>query len=202
MKKVFQASLVLLMLIGFAKASFAVPGTITLDSKINGGGEYKNGINILFEAGTYEFSVVNGGWNAWFLHSGGVAGCNSEGANCTTGWMWTMDIYQPSTSTYYRLGSKVDKYDTQDKAYNAHANDYLVLTQPSDGDLWFYIKDGQPGHGNTYAYDNAGAVTFGVSLVPGPNPGPVAPEPVSSILFVAGGATFGFRRFWNKRKTS
>jgi hypothetical protein len=28
----------------------------------------------------------------------------------------------------------------------------------------------------------------------------VVPEPVSSILFVAGGATLGFRRFWKKRK--
>lgn len=201
MRKLLLTGLMLVLLIVFAQASFAVPGTITLDSRINGGGEYTNGVKFLFEAGTYEFSVVNGGWNAWFLHSGGVAGCNSEGANCTTGWMWTMDIYQPSTSTYFRLGSKADKYNTQDKAYNAHANDYLVLTQPSDGDLWFYVKDGQPGDGNRYAYDNAGSVTFDVALVPGPNPSPVAPEPVSSVLFLIGGAAFGFRRFLSTRKT-
>jgi hypothetical protein len=30
----------------------------------------------------------------------------------------------------------------------------------------------------------------------------VTPEPVSSILFVAGGATLGLRRFWKKRKTT
>jgi hypothetical protein len=30
----------------------------------------------------------------------------------------------------------------------------------------------------------------------------VIPEPISSILFVTGGATLGFRRFWKKRKTA
>ncbi|MCK5506187.1 MAG: PEP-CTERM sorting domain-containing protein [Thermodesulfovibrionia bacterium] len=31
--------------------------------------------------------------------------------------------------------------------------------------------------------------------------GTVVPEPVSTILFVTGGATLGFRRFWKKRRT-
>lgn len=199
MKKVLMASLMILLIIGLAKASFAVPGSITLNSATNSGGEYSNGINFLFGAGTYKFSVVSGGWNAWF-GSTGVTGCNQGGANCTTGWMWSMDIYQPSTSTYFRLGSKIDRYDTQSKALSAHAGDSLVLNQYTDSDLWFFVKDGNPGDGKKYVWDNSGSVTFAVSSGSGPS-NPVAPEPVSSILFVIGGATLGFRRFWNKRKS-
>lgn len=200
MKKVLLTSLMLLVIIGIAQVSFAVQSPITLNSLTNSGGEYSNGINLFFEAGTYEFSVLSGGWNAWFSNSGGVSGCNSEGANCTTGWMWSMDIYQPNTSTYFRLGNKTDKYDSQAKALSAHAGDYLVLNQTTDSDLWFFIKDGNPGDGKRLVGDNYGSVTFAVSLKSDPNINPVAPEPVSSILFAVGGATIGFRRFWNKRR--
>ncbi|MEW6599645.1 MAG: PEP-CTERM sorting domain-containing protein [Nitrospirota bacterium] len=201
MKKVLLAGVMLLLIIGMANISFAVPGTITLDSNANGGGDYFNGISFFFEAGTYEFSVADGGWNAWFYPSGkGTQACDSDGANCQYGWMWTADIYQESTSSYFRLGSKTVKYDSQEKAYNAHASDFLVLDNPSDGNLWFYVKDGQPGDSDSLAHDNAGLVTFNVARVSGPNPIPVVPEPVSSILFIAGAATLGFRRFRNKTK--
>jgi len=195
MKKVLLACLSVLFIIGIASASFAVPAQMTLDSKIDSSGDYQDGINFLFEAGKYEFSVVSGAWNAW----SGVSGCDSNGANCATGWMWSMDIFQPSTSTYYRLGSKVDRYDSPDKALSAHASDYLILNQPADGDLWLFVKDGNPGEGKTFTGDNSGSVTFAISSVPSPNPVPVAPEPVSSILFIAGGATLGFRRFRNNK---
>lgn len=195
MKKVLLAGIMIMLIIGLAKTGFAVPGSITLDSAIDSGGEYTTGINLLFEAGTYEFSVVSGGWNAWFIGSGQVSGCDSEGANCTKGWLWSMDIYQPSTSTYFRLGNHTDRYDTESKALSAHAGESLVLNQPTDGDLWFFIKDGNPGDGKRLVGDNYGSVTFAVSPVP------VVPEPISAILFVIGGATLGLRRFWNKRKS-
>ncbi|MBI5663915.1 MAG: hypothetical protein HZC49_02315 [Nitrospirae bacterium] len=186
MKKVLLAGLMILLIIGLAKASFAVPGSITLNSAIESGGDYSNGINIWFEAGTYDFSVVSGGWNAW----SNVSGCSSQGTDCLTGWMWSMDIYQPSTSTSFRLGSKIDRYETQSQALSAHASDHLVLNQPTDGDLWFYIKDGIPGDGKLFVSDNTGSVTVAV-----------APEPMGTILFVVGGATFGLRRFLNKRRS-
>lgn len=200
MKKLLLMSLMLILIVGFAKASFAVPGSITLDSTINSGGDYTNGINIWFDAGTYEFSVLSGGWNAW-SKSTGVSGCDQNGANCSTGWMWSMDIYQPGTSSYYRLGNKTDRYDTQSNALSAHTGEYLVLNQTTNSDLWFFVKDGIPGDGKKYVWDNSGLVTFGVSQISGPNPSPVAPEPVSSVLFVIGGAAFGFRRFLSTRKT-
>jgi hypothetical protein len=106
-----------------------------------------------------------------------------------------MDIYQPITSTKYRLGSKVDRYETDVLAYNAHSSDVLSLNQASDGYLWFFIKDGNPGDGKSLVGDNSGSVTASINLVH-------APEPVSSLLFLVGGATLGFRRLRNKIKTS
>lgn len=182
----------ILFLIGLATNSFAVPSSITLNSAEESGADESYGINLFFEAGTYDFSVVSGGWNAWFK-STGVTGCDQNGANCATGWMWSMDIYQPSTSTYFRLGSKIDRYDSQSKAFSAYASDHLVLNQATDGNLWFFVKDGNPGNPgdkDRYVWDNSGSVTVAV-----------APEPVSSTLFILGGATLGFVRFRNKRKS-
>jgi len=196
MKKAFTACVFILLIMGVASPGFAKQEYITLDSTINSGGNYSDGINLFFETGTYEVSVVSDAWNPWF-NSTGVSGCDSSGANCDTGWMWSMDIYQPDTSTYFRLGSKTDKYADASMAYSAHAGDYLTIDQTSDGDLWFFIKDGNPSDGQNFVWDNSGSVTASISSTSISTA--VAPEPISSLLFVIGGATFGLRRFWGKK---
>ena len=55
---------------------------------------------------------------------------------------------------------------------------------PTSGRLWLAFND-------SYSSDNSGSFTANVSSA-------VAPEPISSTLFLIGGATLGFRRF---RKT-
>lgn len=166
---------------------FAAPSSITLDSAVDSGGDYSYGISPFFEAGVYDISVVSGAWNPWF-NSTGVTGCDSGGANCATGWIWSMDIYQPSTSTYYRLGSKIDRYADASLALSAHATDSLSLNLASSESLWFFVKDGNPGDGDKNVWDNSGSVTVAV-----------APEPVSTILFLTGSATLGVRG-WIRRK--
>ncbi len=49
---------------------------------------------------------------------------------------------------------------------------------------------------------NGGVFGTGSLSSPAAPAGPVAPEPLSSILFITGGAAFGLRRFWKKRKTA
>ena len=201
MKKALLVFASFLVIMGFATNSFAVQGAITLDSTINSSGDYSDGISLFFEAGTYEFSVVSGAWNPWYS-STGVTGCDSFGSNCDTGWIWSMDIYQPSTSTSFRLGSKVDRYATDLMAYNAHSSDILSLNQATDGNLLFFIKDGNPGDSKIYEWDNSGAVTASISQLSTTTNLAVVPEPVSSILFLVGGATMGFRRLRSKNKIS
>lgn len=186
MKK-FLVLLIVIVMSMIVTPSFAAPSSITLDSAVNSGDSYSYGLSFFFEPGAYEFSVVSGGWNAW-AGSTGVTGCDGGGANCATGWMWSMDIYQPSTSTYYRLGSKIDRYANDSLALGAHATDSLSLNLASGEDLWFFVKDGNLGDGQKYVGDNSGSVTVAV-----------APEPVSTILFLTGSATLGVRG-WIRRK--
>ncbi len=194
MNKVLIVFMSVFILLGFSATAFSYPSSITLDSTTNSSGDYSDGVSLFFEHGTYELSVFSGAWNPWFS-STGVTGCDSFGANCDTGWIWSMDIYQPDTSIYHRLGSKTDRYETASLAYNAHKNDSILLNQATDGDFWFFVKDGNPGDGTYLVPDNFGSVTASVNLVH-------APEPISSILFLIGGATLGFRRFFNKKKNS
>lgn len=189
MKKAFMACLFIILMMGIAAPSYAVPAYITQDSAFGSSGDFSDGINLFFEAGTYEISVLYGAWNPWFK-STGVTGCDSSGANCDTGWMWSMDIYQPDTFTYFRLGSKLDKYADASLAYNAHSSDSLIINQASDGDLWFFVKDGNPGDGKKLVWDNSGSVTASIAVVP---------EPISSLLFVIGGVALGLRRYWGKK---
>lgn len=203
MKKILLVFASFLLIMGITTSSFAVQNSITLDSAVDASGDYSDGISRFFEAGTYEFSVVSGAWNPWFGSTtgiNGVSGCDSFGANCDTGWIWSMDIYQQSTSTYFRLGSKVDRYESELLAYNAHSSDVLSLNQASDGNLLFFIKEGYRGDGKIYEWDNSGSVTASINKLSNPINNVVAPEPVSSLLFLVGGATMGFRCLRNKIK--
>ncbi|HBH60666.1 MAG TPA: hypothetical protein DDX85_02760 [Nitrospiraceae bacterium] len=121
-----------------------------------------------------------------------ITGCYQSGGDCVSGRMWGLDNDQPSTSSYFRLGSYTGTY----KAHRAYEGDSLVLNHSRDnfpkGFIGSFIKKGNRGNGKTVVWDDPG---------PSAVPAAVAPEPMSSILFVVGGAIFGFRRFWNKRKS-
>ena len=161
------------IIIGASKPVFAVSPYITLDGNTNGDKlDYTVGYSEYFGAGTYNFSVDDGVISLW------------NSAENT--WAWGATIFNPESTNEYTLGD-LTQYETPTIAFNAHSSDSVTVVHPG-GDLWFYIKD----HGD----DNSGTLTMAVNTIS------VAPEPVSSALFIVGGLTLGFRRFYSNRKAT
>ncbi len=157
MKKYIALILFCFALFGFANAAFSYPSSVTVDSRNNANpandpaSDRADGYSIFFPAGQYEFSVLDGAWNAW---DGNVSLPNS-------GWLWSMSIYQQSTGNTFTLGNYGVYYDTAADALAARLGESIIISQPSDGNLWFYI-------GDSYWYDNIGSVTASVAQVPEP----------------------------------
>ncbi len=89
------------------------------------------------------------------------------------------------------------EYITQNEADNT-----IQVWQSLGSDRWNAIK--REGQWTILAqYDTMSPQRTGTGstnfTVTGPPP-PVIPEPISSILFVAGGATLGIRRYWKKKR--
>ena len=147
--------------------------TISVNSANNAGIEYTSGIDVEFEAGTYEFFVENGAWSTDFGDS----------------WMWNVDIYRLNTETYDRLGT-FTPYGSINEARNANLSATPVTLTLSEGEhlrFYNYDSDGKK-------FNNDGTVFIGVDFTP-----TVVPEPVSSILFVTGGAFMAGRRYLTRK---
>jgi len=105
--------------------------------------------------------------------SGNTTGCSVSYPFCLT----NTGPFQNLLSGGYWSGTEVS--DDNDPSVNNYA--------------WYFgTGDGSQGKEAKGVGGNALAVRPGLAVVP---------EPISSILFVVGGATLGFRRFWKKRKT-
>jgi hypothetical protein len=76
--------------------------------------------------------------------------------------------------------------------------DYLIDPTPNGGSLFFGVFHNASFSTvrlNMGSSDTAWSVDNVITA-------PVVPEPISSTLFIVGGATLGFRRFWKKRQTA
>ncbi len=177
MKKSLIAILLLGILCLLSNMVYALPSSITVDSLINGcvGNDFTAGIKEFLPQGTYEFTVNSGSWNAW-----------GKWGDAYAGWLWSMNIYQEATQTQYLLGES-SVYGSPTEALNANLGASIIINQPTDGYLWFYIKD-------SYVPDNVGAIT--ASFVDPPSNGSTSvPEP-STMLFLGAGLVglVGFRK--------
>ncbi len=136
-----------------------------------------NAFSLFFDAGKYRISVFEGAWSTQSF--GGTPYSPPK-------WLWSMNIYQDATNNTL-LGDNNTFYDTANEALTANAGKSVIIDQPSDGNIWFFIDDPDSSRDNGFLTSVTAKVT-------------VVPEPVSSILFVLGGAIFAGRRYWNKRR--
>ena len=181
MKKVLMFILAIGMIVGLSNTTFAYPNPITVDSFTNGCDEYNicdsyaSVLSVFFPAGQYIFTVDSGEFLSGSEPYGGPV--------FPMGYFWGLNIYQPSTSTEYVLGNYAP-YVTAGNALSANLGQSIQVNHSTDGNLIFYVRDNE-------ARDNTGLLSANVAVVP---------EPVSSSLFIIGGAFFAGRRFLKKKK--
>lgn len=173
LKSFFELLVALVFLFGFMGNSHAV--IIDINSITN---NESRPVSVFFDAGTYDVSAIgvsDGGaynsWNAW--NWGQVYGCNSEGANCTVGWI----------NNYYISSLEFGELFLSDGI--RYANSLLALanavstsfTLTSGAFVDFYIRDGVNG---SLAWDNRGGISLNANLPT------KAPEPLSLFLIIIG----------------
>jgi hypothetical protein len=204
MKKLLVLLLAMGIIAGLSSMVYAVPNSITVTCDYANGQDCSVGESIFFAAGTYQFAVVSGAWGTWDVGWTGVADPNLS----KRGYLWSLYIEVPGNPVPFKLGDDsfngegntgdgvflpVDAGNPADVEFAKNAalnnaltkNPYTIITVGGAGEnLRFYMND-------PYPRENNGSVTLAV-----------VPEPVSSTLFVLGGAVFAGRRFWKKRSKS
>ena len=115
------------------------------------------------------------------------------GTTTTTEFEYVFTLTTPvslSSGTYW-----IEFYG--DTTGHSNGNDFfsrwghLDTTNGIDGLAWTTTS----APGSSWQYDATGSLAIEIA-------GNLVPEPVSSSLFIVGGATLGFRRFWKKRRNA
>ena len=182
MKKLFMIIMTIGIIVGVSGMTFAYPNSVTIDSDANGCAEYNtcdSGYSVFstfFEVGVYTLTVGSGEFQSGSIPYGVAV--------FPINYYWGMNIYQPGTSTEYVLGDYAPNGSSPGSALSANFGTSIQITQSTAGNLLFYVRDDDP-------RDNFGTLTANVAVVP---------EPVSSTLFVIGGAVFAGRRFRKRNK--
>lgn len=131
---------------------------IDIDAKLN---TRNNLVSLMLSAGTYGVDYIGmndggayDGWNAW----GRVSGCNSNGENCTNGWL---NSYVISFKNFSQIVTSNNRYSNSFIATQNAVN--LSFTLPSDMMVNFFIPD------SVYE-DNVGGISLKLSSQSVPEP--------------------------------
>lgn len=185
------------LIVALSNEAFAsVPADITIACDFAGGQDCFTGETIFFPAGTYMFTVDSGSWSTQNVGTTNLP---------VRGWMWSLTIEQGSASYIlgdYSYGGASDTNDgvffpsdPNDPAAVAAAQNAALLNAiaknpsatvivgGSGEDLRFFIND-------PFSRGNGGSVTIAV-----------VPEPVSTFLFLSGGAVLAGRRYWRRKRS-
>ena len=140
-----------------------------------------------------------------------VDGCDATG--CYKGW-FTLTATNKTDSDWLDfhfdlvdIGGGANTIFTLGGTPWSTAPNYTWTISADQRSLDFYFDAVSSGSGATfqvYTDNTTDKTNFGVLYYPTTTGGTgingVLPEPVSSTLFIIGGATLGFRRFWKNRK--
>jgi len=154
-KNLFLGFLIVLFCLGGIGIANAV--IVNINSVTNHDG---NPVSIFFNAGTYDVTPIgvdNGGafnaWNAWSY----VAGCDSNGENCSYGWLNRYYIY--SSEFGEMLLTDHNRYANQSLALSNAISTSFTLT--NDATVDFYIWDGDNG---SESWDNSGGISLDIKM--------------------------------------
>jgi hypothetical protein len=160
----------------FLLAGQANAATVNLNA-----GDPLNGVELNLAAGTYEVTPTddpNLAWNAW-SSGGAVRGCDTNGENCSQGFIHQYSITIAGLTTLVANGGR---YQTAQMAFDNASS--FVFSIAQDQIVSFRIADINYG-------DNFGGVSLNVNAVP---------LPAAAWLFLSAiGGMAGFKRL---RRTS
>jgi hypothetical protein len=151
----------------------------------------------------YNQNLIFGNTNNGGTGAGGVTGPVSftitDGT--TTYFSATLDNFIITDDLFgTRLNPYWDLNNITNPTFNANGSQYIQELQARYNDGWkinfgmdFTFTSGNSGGGYAFTNDASGTIQGEMA---------VTPEPVSSILFVTGGATLAFRRYLKKRKNN
>jgi len=186
MKRFLIVIIALGIIAGLSNSAYAYPDFVTVDGYFNSRSDESDGVfdpddntanafSMFFEKGIYRISVDSGAWSSMSFND----------ANGSF-WLWSMNIYLDASHNFL-LGDNTVSHSTADEALSTNAGKSVLITQPADGNIWFFIDDPDSSRDNDFGT----SITAKVILVP---------EPVSSSLFVLGGVVLAGRRYWQKRR--